>query len=114
VLEPADPGQRTPTSPRKTTGATADENNPPPEAAPVMKKQDEKVGVITKLIRSGVYGFILCKDEEIFFHRSEIEPDDMVVGISVTFSLLEDPNRKCSLKAVNLRRSTAGEAQIDP
>jgi hypothetical protein len=115
VLEPANPGQRTPTSPRRATGAKSDENDPPMDlTTPPRKKQDQKVGVIAKLIRSGVYGFILYKGEELFFHKSEVAPEDMVVGLTVNFYLLEDPNHNGALKAVELRRCSREEAHSIP
>jgi hypothetical protein len=81
VLDPANPG---PTSPPRATGAKSDENDPPLEATTPSRKM-KKFGVIVKLIRSGVYGFILYKGEELFFHRSEVAPEDMVVGLAVIF-----------------------------
>jgi len=74
-----------------------DQNSPRP-------KSKQVVGVIAKLIRSGVYGFIEYKGEEIFFHKSEVAPEDMVVGVEVNFHLEEDPNKEGAYKATRLKR----------
>lgn len=65
-------------------------------------------GRIIKLMIGQLYGFIRLKDHrEVFFHRSDLREgtsfNELVVGDSVTFELVEDPISGARARGVQRR-----------
>lgn len=76
--------------------------------------QTQEKGIVEKLLSS--YGFVECASNgsRVFFHYSEFagDPNDLVVGDSLQFSLTNDP-RNNKLLAVNLSKLPPGSVTIE-